>query len=127
MRFALDPRRRPVVQAGVDESSPDPPGGKAMKNLLAFLAAAVLVFLGVGWYLDWFHVLGAPAPSGHKTFSVDVNADKIESDVQKGGEKVMGAIEKARREAEAKAKAEADKQAEADKNAVGQKTDTNKP
>ena len=90
-----------------------------MKNLLAFLAAAVLVFLGVGWYLDWFHVFGAPSPSGHKAFSVDVNADKIESDVQKGEQKVISAIEKA--------KADADKKAEADKNAVGQKSDTNKP
>ncbi len=79
-----------------------------MKNLLAFLAAAVLVFVGVGWYLDWFHVRPAPAATGHHAYSIDVNADKIQADVQQGGEKVVDAIEKARKEAEAR-KAEADK------------------
>jgi len=79
-----------------------------MKNLLAFLAAAVIVFLGVGWYLDWFHVIGAPSPAGHRTYRVDVNAAKIDTDVHKGEQKVIGAIEKARAEAEAQ-KASADK------------------
>ena len=79
-----------------------------MKNLLAFLAAAVLVFVGVGWYLDWFHINPAPAVAGHHAYSIDLNADKIQSDVQKGGEKVVDAIEKARQDAEAR-KAAADK------------------
>ena len=82
-----------------------------MKNLLAFLAAAVLVFVGVGWYLDWFHIRPAPAVAGHHAYSIDLNADKIQADVQQGGEKVVDAIEKARKEAEAR-------KAEAEKNAV---------
>ncbi len=80
-----------------------------MKNLLAFLGAAVLVFAGVGFYLNWFHIAGGQAVAGHKAFNIDLNTDKIKSDAQKGGEKVVGAIEKAR---------EAEKKAEADRNAA---------
>jgi uncharacterized membrane protein len=83
-----------------------------MKNLLAFLAAAVLVFVGVGWYLNWFHINDAPAAPGHHAYSIDLNGEKIGSDVKAGGEKVVDAIEKARLEAEAR-KAEADKKAAA--------------
>jgi len=79
-----------------------------MKNLLAFVAAAVIVFLGVGWYLDWFRVVGAPSPAGHRAYHVDVNTDKIGTDVHKGEQKVIGAVEKARAEAEAQ-KAATDK------------------
>ena len=60
-----------------------------MKNLLAFLGAAVLVFAGVGLYLNWFHIARGPAVAGHKAFNIDLNTDKIESDAQKGGEKVL--------------------------------------
>lgn len=81
-----------------------------MKNLLAFLAAAALVFVGVGWYLDWFHVRPTTAVAGHHAFSIDLNDDKIQADVKQGGEKVVDAIEKARQEAEAR-KAEAEKKA----------------
>jgi hypothetical protein len=93
-----------------------------MKNLLAFLGAAVLVFVGVGLYLNWFHIARGPAVAGHKAFNIDLNTDKIKSDAEKGGEKVVDAIEKARREAEDKAKAEAEKKAEADRAADGEKT-----
>ena len=72
-----------------------------MKNLLAFLGAAVVVFAGVGLYLNWFHVSRGPAPAGHKAFNIDLDADKIKADAEKGGEKVVDLIEKARRDAEA--------------------------
>ena len=94
-----------------------------MKNLLAFLGAALVVFVGVGLYLNWFHISRGPSAEGHKAFNIDVNTDKIKADAEKGGETVVGAIEKARREAEEKAKAEAEKKAEADRAANGDKTD----
>src|SRR5665213_1064890 len=51
---ALDPRRWAVVQALWIRALSRFLGGRPMKNLLAFLAAAVIMFGGVGWYLDWF-------------------------------------------------------------------------
>jgi hypothetical protein len=48
-----------------------------MKNLLAFLAAAVIMFGGVGWYLDWFQIFNGPAAAGHHVFSVDLDAAKM--------------------------------------------------
>ena len=50
--------------AAADGVRPDPPGDHAMKNLLAFLGAAVLVFAGVGLYLNWFtSPAGRPRPA----------------------------------------------------------------
>lgn len=77
-----------------------------MKNLLAFLAAAALTFAGVGWYLDWFQVFNAPGAAGHRVFSVDLDAAKIQADVQKGEAKVADVIEKARKDAAARKAAE---------------------
>ena len=74
-----------------------------MKNLLAFVAAAVLMFVGVGYYLDWFQVFNGPAASGHHVFSVDLDEGKIRADVQKGEAKVADAIEKARKDSATKA------------------------
>lgn len=58
-----------------------------MRNLLAFVAAAVLTFLGVGWYLDWYRVKSSPADTGHHRMDIDINGEKIIQDVQKGVEK----------------------------------------
>ena len=64
-----------------------------MKNFLAFLGAAIIVFLGLGWYLGWYNVLLKPGDSGHSKLEVDINKQKIGSDVQtgvkKGSEKVQ--------------------------------------
>jgi hypothetical protein len=73
-----------------------------VKNLLAFLAAAVLTFLGVGWWLNWYQVRTAPGPSGHQAINIDLDGRKIGEDVQKGEKELMDAVEKARREQAAK-------------------------
>ncbi len=69
-----------------------------MRNLLAFLAAAALTFLGVGWYLDWYHVKSSPADTGHHRVDIDINRDKIihdvEQGVQKGEQKLQNALDK---------------------------------
>jgi len=65
-----------------------------MRNLLAFVAAAALVFIGLGWYLDWYKVQSTPATAGgHQNISIDLNRDKISGDVAKGRERVTNAIE----------------------------------
>jgi hypothetical protein len=64
-----------------------------MRNLLAFFAAMLLMFLGVGWYLGWYKVQSAPAPPGHRAVNIDVHTDKISEDVRKGKEKLSNALE----------------------------------
>jgi hypothetical protein len=55
-----------------------------MRNLLAFLAFLVIAFLGLGWYLGWYSFRTVPADAGHRGYTIDINAQKIETDVQKG-------------------------------------------
>jgi hypothetical protein len=65
-----------------------------MRNLLAFVAALVLVFLGLGWYFNWYSVKSVPTSTGHQGFTIDVNEEKIGKDVMKGAGKVQQALEK---------------------------------
>lgn len=68
-----------------------------MKNFLAILGAAVLIFLGLGWYLGWYAVKRDPNQS---RLQVDINQEKISKDVQagvkKGADKVQDIIDQAR-------------------------------
>jgi len=67
-----------------------------MRNLLAFLGAAVLVFFGVGLYLGWYHIYRGPTSTpGHSRIEFDINQDKISSDVKQGTDKIKDAIDKA--------------------------------
>jgi hypothetical protein len=59
-----------------------------MRNLLAFLAAATLTVIGVGWYLDWFNLHSVPAEAGHRRLSIDVNTTKIGEDLHEAEKKV---------------------------------------
>ena len=67
-----------------------------MRNLLAFFAAALLVFLGAGWHLGWYTVKGIPAPPGHRVVEIDVDTDKIRDDVHRGKEKLSDALDRGR-------------------------------
>jgi hypothetical protein len=64
-----------------------------MRNLLAFLAAAVLVFLGLGWYLDWYSFHSVPTESGHRSYNFDINTKKIQTDVAPVGRKLKEELE----------------------------------
>jgi hypothetical protein len=60
-----------------------------MRNLLALLGFALVAFLGVGYYLDWYHVAPkASETTGHRTVEIDINSKKIGDDVHKGVEAV---------------------------------------
>jgi len=69
-----------------------------MRNLLAFLAAALIAFIGLGWYLGWYSFQRTPTLAGHQVFNVDINATKIRQDlakgVQKGEEKLQEVLDK---------------------------------
>jgi hypothetical protein len=66
----------------------------AMRNFLAFLAAALLTFLGIGWYLGWYKIDRQPSTPGHSHISVDIDQDKIGKDVKTGADKIKDVIDK---------------------------------
>lgn len=65
-----------------------------MRNFLAFLGAAILTLLGVGWYLGWYKVDRQPSSPGHSRIQVDIDQDKIGKDVKTGADKVKDAIDR---------------------------------
>lgn len=65
-----------------------------MRNFLAFVGAAVLTFVGIGYYLDWFNVKRELTTPGHSRLQVDINQEKIGSDVKQGADKLRDAIDK---------------------------------
>jgi hypothetical protein len=68
-----------------------------MRNALAFLAAATLTVLGVGWYLGWYRVSDAPADEGKRKVNIEFNTTRIGDDLHKGGHKVRQLIEDSRK------------------------------
>lgn len=77
-----------------------------MRNLLALLAAAVLAFAGIGWYLGWYEVKSEPSVSGHEKVNIDINGSKIISDVRKG-KQVVDDMKKSASDAASNAAADA--------------------
>jgi hypothetical protein len=71
-----------------------------MRNLLAFFGAAVVVLLGLGWYLGWYSITSQNAGPGQTRLQVDINKTKITTDVEEGAHKtaetIQGAIDKAK-------------------------------
>ena len=55
--------------------------------MLALLGAALVAFLFIGWYLEWYHITPkAGATPGHRSVEIDINSKKIGDDVHKGVE-----------------------------------------
>jgi hypothetical protein len=69
-----------------------------MRNLLAFLAAALLLFLGAGWFLDWYKIQGDSTPEGHHHVNIDINGPKIGEDLRKGKQKLQRVLDGAKDE-----------------------------
>ncbi len=65
-----------------------------MRNLLALVAIALLTFVALGWYLDWYQVSSEPASGGHRQVNIDLNNPKIGEDFEKAGKKVRQLLEK---------------------------------
>jgi len=62
-----------------------------MRNLLATIGGAVVLFLGLGWYLGWYYFAVKPNTSGALGFEGEVKTDKIKDDAKKFGETVSKA------------------------------------
>jgi hypothetical protein len=58
---------------------------ETMRNLLALLGFALVTFLVVGYYLNWYHITPQSAnPAGHQGVVIDINKKKIGDDVNRG-------------------------------------------
>jgi hypothetical protein len=66
-----------------------------MRNLLALLAALLLIFAGLGWYLDWFKLKQQPADPGHNNVSIDINTHKIGQDLHNGEQQLQKILDNA--------------------------------
>ena len=54
-----------------------------MRNLLALLAAGLIGFAGIGWYLGWYRFQTTSTPTGSH-ISIDLNTPQIKKDIGRG-------------------------------------------
>ncbi len=59
-----------------------------MRNFLALLAILVLVFLGVGYYRDWF-TFSSTSSDGTLNINTQVDKEKIKEDVGKAKQQIQ--------------------------------------
>ncbi len=59
-----------------------------MKDMLALLGAALVVFAGLGWYLGWYQVGTSTDSQGNRHIELDLNAKKIGSDISRAGQTI---------------------------------------
>src|SRR5262245_21061125 len=64
-----------------------------MRNILALVGLAVVTFVAVGWYLDWYKVSTVPGASGHREVTIATKGPKINGDLGKGGAKRGGVLQ----------------------------------
>ncbi len=55
-----------------------------MRNLLALVGLALVLFGGLGWYLGWYKIKTSPGEPGHRDVHIDINTQKLGSDVHNG-------------------------------------------
>ncbi len=67
--------------------------GMFMKNMLSMAATGLVIFAGLGWYLDWYKVARTTTPDGKQHIAIDINTKRIESDFDKGRDKVTGYLQ----------------------------------
>jgi len=58
-----------------------------MRNLLALIGLAVVVFLGAGYYLGWYKLDTSTGLNGKQHISFEVDTKKIAADSKEGLEK----------------------------------------
>ena len=62
-----------------------------MRRLLVLLLLVVAVVVGVGFYLDWFHVsTGGTKDAGPMNVGVTIDKDKMKADAEAAKEKAKG-------------------------------------
>jgi hypothetical protein len=63
-----------------------------MRNLLALIGAALVAFVGAGWYLGWYQV-DSTGTGAQRKVSIEVDGQKISSDLEKGSTRVQQALD----------------------------------
>ena len=58
-----------------------------MRNLLALLGLALVLFFAIGYYRGWYDFTKSPTPTG-QSIQFDVHTKKIGEDVERGGKAV---------------------------------------
>jgi len=64
-----------------------------MRNILATIGGAVVLFLGLGWYLGWYSFAVKPNTTGSVAFEGEVKTDKMKEDAKKALEAANKAAE----------------------------------
>jgi hypothetical protein len=64
-----------------------------MRNLLALLGAALVVFAVVGWYRGWYQFETTAGAGGQHDVKIEINGPKIEKDLHRGTQKIENALE----------------------------------
>jgi hypothetical protein len=66
-----------------------------MRNLFALVGAALIGFVGAGWYLGWYEVEVETTVSqaGHRKVNLDIDSAKMDADLHAGSARVEKAID----------------------------------
>jgi hypothetical protein len=59
-----------------------------MRSLFTFLGAALVTFLALGWYFNWYTISRPTTADGRTRIEIDVNGNKIKSDLKAGEQRV---------------------------------------
>jgi hypothetical protein len=71
---------------------PEGAGRKDMRNTLALLAAIAVLVLALGYFLGWYDLVGVESNGAGHRLQIDVNTNKIKSDIDKGATKIKETI-----------------------------------
>lgn len=63
-----------------------------MKNIIFLLFLAIFAFAIIGWFLDWYAIADVRSDGGRHQFQIDIDANKIRQDIDKGQSKLQGTI-----------------------------------
>jgi hypothetical protein len=56
-------------------------GRSGLKNLVSMIVAGILIFAGLGYYLDWYKIQATPGPNGTQNITLNVNKNEIKKDI----------------------------------------------
>ena len=55
-------------------------GRSGLKNLVSMIVAGILIFAGLGYYLDWYKIQATAGPNGTENITLNVNKNEIKKD-----------------------------------------------